>query len=394
MRIAHLLPSMSRMGGALTNAVRDLTFHQARLAGEEIAVFAPEDQFSAQDIGIWGEVAVRACTLKSGSPFRQGPNLKAAVESFDPDIIHVHGLDDALTKVGAAIAKGTGARYIITPHGAPSGSHKRGGLHIFEDRSARAAGCFHALGTGEAKAIRAAGFQNHICVIPLGVAEPPDNAPLMERPWSVVREDERTLLFLGGLKPNRGLEPLIDGWAQFLREGGHEKNWRFQVVGWSPDNYMESLRAHTIERSLGYSINFPGPLYGDLRWAAYHHADAFIMPSLNESLSIAVLEAWACGLPVVMTPQCNLPEGFHAGAALETAANANAIATAIHAITSLADAEREAMGRRGRELSRSKYNWPRTASDLRDVHQWLCKRAPQPPTIVDDQDLMLMEIVA
>ncbi len=395
MRIAHLLTSMSRIGGVETNTVRDLTAHQSRIPGNEVAVFAIEDAFCADDAAIWGDLPVTACRMKGAVGFRKTPQLKTAVLAFDPDIVHVHGFNDAMTKTGAAVLKESGARFIITLHGALNeGSRRPAALQMFEDRAARTAGCLHALGTGEAKAIRAAGFQNSICVIPHGVAEPPQHIEQMERPWSLVRESERTLLFLGGLRPDRGLEPLIDGWAQFLRQGGHELNWRFQIVGWSPDNYVESLRARTIERSLGYSVSFPGPLFGDLRWAAYRHADAFILPSMNEGLSVAVLEAWACGLPVVMSPQCNLPDGFNAGAALETQPDADSICEAIGRITTMSDAECSEMGAKGMELSRSRYNWPKAVADLGDVYQWMCNRAPQPPTIVDDNDPMMLDIVA
>jgi hypothetical protein len=41
------------------------------------------------------------------------------------------------------------------------------------------------------------------------------------------------------------------------------------------------------------------------------------LPSFSEGLPMSVLEAWSYGLPVVMTPECNLPEGFACGAALE-----------------------------------------------------------------------------
>lgn len=394
MRIAHLVDSMSRSGGTITNAVRDLTSYQMKMPDTELSVFGIEDEFSARDVALWGEVPVRACEAK-GSKLRQGPNMKTAITEFDPDIVHVHGVGDNLTKIGAAVSKETGARFIITPHGTIQNEQKRKtGLNIFDDRAANSAACFHLLSTSEAKVVRNAGYHSTISVIPLGVAEPPDTLEHLERPWSTIRDDEKTLLFLGGLRPEKGLEPLIDGWAQFMQEGGHESNWRFQVVGWSPDNYEESLRARCIERSLGYSINFPGPLFGDQRWAAYRHADVLIMPSLNEGLSVAILEAWACGIPVIMTRECNIPEGFNAGAALETSADPNAICIAIQAMISLNDNERAAMGKRGQELSKLRFNWNKATTDLNSVYHWLCRRAPQPACVIDDQDLMMLDIVA
>ncbi len=64
MRIAHILKSMSRVGGAQTNTVRDLTDHQSRIPGNEVAVFAIEDAFCADDAAIWGEHPVSATVLE------------------------------------------------------------------------------------------------------------------------------------------------------------------------------------------------------------------------------------------------------------------------------------------------------------------------------------------
>ncbi len=54
--------------------------------------------------------------------------------------------------------------------------------------------------------------------------------------------------------------------------------------------------------------------------------DAFILPSFSEGLPMVVLEAWAYGKPVLMTPECNLPEGFAANAAIRIETNPESIA--------------------------------------------------------------------
>ena len=64
------------------------------------------------------------------------------------------------------------------------------------------------------------------------------------------------------------------------------------------------------------SVVFTGPAFGQAKDALLRRADAFILPSFSEGLPMSVLEAWAYGLPVLMTEQCNIPEDFAAGAAL------------------------------------------------------------------------------
>ena len=64
---------------------------------------------------------------------------------------------------------------------------------------------------------------------------------------------------------------------------------------------------------------------------------------------MTVLEAWACAKPVLMTPECNLPEGFSADAALRVGPGPKEIAEGLKTIIEMSDNDRRAMGARGRE---------------------------------------------
>lgn len=70
---------------------------------------------------------------------------------------------------------------------------------------------------------------------------------------------------------------------------------------------------------------------------------------------MAVLEAWAHGKPVLMTPECNLPEGFAADAAIRIAPTAEGSAHGLHTWFSLLPAQRSELGRKGYELVASRY---------------------------------------
>ena len=69
-------------------------------------------------------------------------------------------------------------------------------------------------------------------------------------------------------------------------------------------------------RSCDASVVFLGPQFGAEKSECYRACDAFILPSLSEGLPMTVLEAWSYAKPVLMTAECNLPEGFAAGAAV------------------------------------------------------------------------------
>ena len=103
---------------------------------------------------------------------------------------------------------------------------------------------------------------------------------------------------------------------------------------------------------------------------------AFILPSFSEGLPMLVLEAWSYGLPVVMTPECNLPEGFASHAALEIRSGGGSFRGSdfsfqqgMRTLLEMADQERSAMGMRGRRLVEAKFTWQKVAAQMRALYE-------------------------
>jgi poly(glycerol-phosphate) alpha-glucosyltransferase len=93
-----------------------------------------------------------------------------------------------------------------------------------------------------------------------------------------------------------------------------------------------------------------------------------------------VLEAWSYAKPVLMTAECNLPEGFSADAALRIGSSADEIADGLNQLFEMSDDDRAAMGTRGRTLVATKFSWPRIGKEMHAVYQWVLGGAP-PETI-------------
>jgi len=121
-----------------------------------------------------------------------------------------------------------------------------------------------------------------------------------------------------------------------------------------------------------------GPCFGPEKDALLRRADAFILPSLSEGLPMAVLEAWAYAKPVLMTPECNLPEGFAAGAAIRIDPNAGAIARGLRDLFSAPGSALRAMGWAGRALVEERFTWPKIAQDMKAVYGWVLGQGPRP----------------
>ena len=140
-------------------------------------------------------------------------------------------------------------------------------------------------------------------------------------------------------------------------------------------------------RQLGIvaNVHFPGPQFGPAKAAAYHHADAFILPSLSEGLPMVVLEAWSHQLPVVMTPQCHLPEGFETGAAICTEPDMASIVAALEILFSMDQMERMRMGHRGHQLVAERFAWSKIGAQMHEVCRWLLGEANPPECLLNDK---------
>jgi poly(glycerol-phosphate) alpha-glucosyltransferase len=377
MKTAFLAASVSRQAGGLYDAVRRLGAEQAALNRSSILVFGLQDRNTLTDLAGWQGVAVTTATVRGPRSFGYSPQLLPALHGAGPDLVHQHGLWMYPSVACHRWSTRTRKPYLVSPHGmldpwalGHSGWKKRLAGWLYEDSHLRRAVCLHALCEAEARAVRAYGLKNPICVIPNGIdlpagldASPPD--------W----EDSGTrgakvLLYLGRLHPKKNLVNLLRAWAAIQRQGKGARDWRLVIAGWDQIGYQARLARAARELEIEESVRFPGPRFGDAKHATLGRADAFILPSLSEGLPMAVLEAWAYGLAVLMTPECNLPEGFATGAAIRLGPGPEAITPGLVELMEMSDAARAGMGRLGRKLVCEKFAWPRIARQMRAVYEW------------------------
>ncbi|MFO1066394.1 MAG: glycosyltransferase family 4 protein [Pirellulales bacterium] len=138
-------------------------------------------------------------------------------------------------------------------------------------------------------------------------------------------------------------------------------------------------------------VVYVGQAYGTLKHQLLSNAHAFILPSFSEGLPISVLEAWAYGLPVLMTRACNLAEGFVAGAAIEIGESQplrpdnlpREIERALQCLLSLDDVQTRKMREAGKRLVEEKFTWSRIANSMLEVYEWLADRRKSAPNSVE-----------
>jgi poly(glycerol-phosphate) alpha-glucosyltransferase len=252
---------------------------------------------------------------------------------------------------------------------------KRIAAALYENQHLRGAACLRALSEAEAQSIRSYGLRNPICVIPNGV----DLPDLRESNAKTQSESRKTLLYLGRLHPKKNISNLIRAWNEtFNSQRGSGDRWVLAIAGWDQGRYESELK----RIAAGPSVVFLGPQFGADKSECYRTCDAFILPSLSEGLPMAVLEAWAHAKTVLMTPECNLPEGFEANAALRIGTTPGEIAAGLKVLREMSDNDRSQMGNRGRALVATRFSWPRIGEQMRSVYEWMLGGGSPPGSMI------------
>lgn len=116
-------------------------------------------------------------------------------------------------------------------------------------------------------------------------------------------QGKRNLLFLSRIHEKKGCDLLIEAFASASRL---DSNLHLIMAGPDQQGLKESLVQLSIKLGVSEKITWTGMLKGDLKWGAYHAADAFVLTSHQENFGIVVAEALACGLPTLISNKVNI----------------------------------------------------------------------------------------
>jgi glycosyltransferase involved in cell wall biosynthesis len=382
MKLGVVTTCVSKNAGGLYVSVRKMT--QAIAAcGVDCTIFGLKDEHTAEDLKAWAPLDVCVYPRRGPRFFPVSMSMRKAVLESEPDILHTHGIWLYPSLVDLAARRERKTPYVVSPRGMldpwavnNSACKKKLAGWVFENKHLSRAACIHALCESEYKSIRAYGLKNPVCIIPNGVDLPEDRVRLAP-PWAdVVEGGRKVMLFLGRIHPKKGLPNLIEAWSILKPE-----EWILAIAGWDQAGHENKLKKLVKDLRLEKDIIFPGPVFDEKKKASLQNVDAFILPSLSEGLPMSVLEAWSYGLPVLMTKECNIPEGFAAKAAVEVKPEPDSIAEGLKSFFSLPTPERKEMGLSGRSLVETKFSWPRIAGEMIGVYQWILGQGPQPECV-------------
>lgn len=294
--------------------------------------------------------------------------LRRDAGSFD--LLHVHSLYLFHSWAGSAAARAAGVPCLLRPHGTldplvrPRRRWAKATVELaFQDRAIRQAAALHYTSEDERLLARPYAFGRPSLVVPLGL-ETGDYAGLPEagRFRAAFPETGRRpiLLFLGRLDRKKGLDLLIPAFAQLVAGGAD-----LHLVLAGPDRGARAEAEVRVARlGLAGRVSFTGMLRGETKRAALAEAALFVLPSYRENFGLAVVEALAAGLPVLVSDQVAIWREIEADGAgwvcrAEVRSLAETLAAAVADPAALAE-----RGHRARESAKRRFDWSAVTPQL------------------------------
>ncbi|MCC3598684.1 MULTISPECIES: hormogonium polysaccharide biosynthesis glycosyltransferase HpsP [unclassified Microcoleus] len=400
MRILQIIPSISLVYGGPSQMVLGLS---AALASQGIDVTIITTD-SNGDIGQPPlDVPLNQPIKQNGyqiiyfrcSPFRRYKFSLSLLQWLNEnarqfDLAHIHALFSPVTTFAATIARGHKLPYIIRPCGMldPADLQKKKLLKqvyatLLERPNLAGAAAIHFTSKQEAKISERFGLDStgkmpvpQDCllldstgkmsvpkdlIIPLGVTADayPEILPDSEIP---------IILFMSRIEPKKGLELLIPALESILEDG---LKFNFILAGSNPQDadYEAKIKVKIKKSILEKFTTITGFVSGDSKAEMLRKADLFVLPSYYENFGIAVAEAMAAGVPVIISDRVYIWDDIQQAEAgwvvpLEVGAIARAIESAL-----LAPQERQRRGFNGQAYAKKYYNWEAIARKTIEAYQ-------------------------
>jgi glycosyltransferase involved in cell wall biosynthesis len=173
----------------------------------------------------------------------------------------------------------------------------------------------------------------------------------------------RSVFFLGSLEPRKNLPTLIDAFHALL---AHTPDAEL-LVGGSPGWKYQTIFERMNRLGLQAHVRFVGQIAQDALPLWYNACAVFAYPSLYEGFGLPVLEAMACGAPVVTSNVTALPEVVGDAGLMVAPTDTAALTAALARVLSDADL-RASLRRRGVQRAAG-YTWARCAQRTLDTYR-------------------------
>lgn len=297
------------------------------------------------------------------------------------DIAHIHALFSPVSTLAATVCRWQKLPYIMRPLGTLDPADLQKKKHIkkvyaslLERPNLAGAAAIHFTSELEAKVSERFGVSTPGKVIPLGVALP--ELPSRTASQTAIRERfnipaERPLvLFMSRVDPKKGFDLLLPALDKLHQDG---QPFHFLLCGANPQDraYETSIREQIKSADWASCATIVGFVSGALKAQILSAADVFVLPSYYENFGIAVAEAMAAKIPVVISDQ------VHIWPVIEQSESGWVVPTTV---TALGEALGEALekgemrsqrGQNAQRCAQENYSWDAIAQRMITTYQQL-----------------------
>ncbi|MES2828479.1 MAG: glycosyltransferase [Bacteroidota bacterium] len=329
MKILHVIPTMDPVAGGVCQAVRTIIKHATTesVKHEVVCLDHPDSAY------LKNEEFILHALGKGETAWNYNSELKPWLCEFLPlyDSVIVHGMWQyqtyAVQSSWKKLRSSLKGKLYAMPHGMLDPYFQRAkGRRFKAIRNLLFWECFEKplvntvegmlFTCEEEKQLAQIPFRSYHpkkqFVVGLGVEEPPLHDILMDTAWHKKCpqiKDYNFLLFLSRIHPKKGVDLLINA---YIGLPDNEKDARKLVIAGPGLN--TSFGRHMVELAKPEkNIIFVDMLTGNEKWGAFYGCEAFILPSHQENFGISVVEAMACGKPVLITNQINIYREIQVG---------------------------------------------------------------------------------
>lgn len=387
MKILHVIPSVSPLRGGPSEAVLQMV-KALRNQGIDAEIITTNDHgdevfhlplYEKLDYPDQSPVPVRFFPRFSPSiPAIREFAFSGALATWlwqhirEFDLVHIHAIFSWAPTIAMAIARLQNVPYIVRPLGQlchwslQQGQRKKQiYLSCIERANLEGAQLIHFTSEQEQQEAVQLGLPTPSFVLPHGLVMPSQvsDAKLRLRQSLNLPEDEPIILFLSRLHPKKGLDHLIPALSPL-----RERRFTLVLAGNATPDYELEVQQQLQTTGLVDRTRRLGFVTGETKTLLLQGSDLFALTSHSENFGIAVLEAMANGLPVLITPGVALASIVERSclgwvAPLEQ----SAITAAAHQFLNAPTLAKQ-MGERAQSLVREQYSWNRIATGL--IHHY------------------------
>jgi glycosyltransferase involved in cell wall biosynthesis len=388
MKILHVIANLAPRYGGPSKACWEMARAVAQL-GHQVSIYTTnQDGPGVLPVPtggpVWRDgVEVRYFPIQPprfwGASWPLARALRQAIPAAD--LVHVHNLYLFHDLACSRYCRVFGVPYLIQPHGTLDPfiyrRHRRRKRLMewgFQDRALKRAAAVLFTTAEERELAAPFTFGTPGVVVPLGMdleefSELPEPGEFRRRHPEIGAK--RIILFFGRINFKKGLDIVAKAFGSLARR---RQDVHLVIAGPDNEGWGDRVRTWLEAEGVGACTTFTGMVLGPEKLAVLRDASMFVLPSYSENFGLAVIEAMAVGLPIIISDKVNIwREVESARAGKVVSCEAGELTEAILDLLDKPEMARQ-MGQKGHALIRDEFQWPDIAVRLQETYAILIDR--------------------